>query len=104
MTASFKDAARFIHKPFAPTSVTMHYIDSQALETPADVLSLLNMIADNCHLLQSLGLVSTIDTSIMTDQPPKAGIDTLKPLFQCPNLNALWSINTPWIYDRMTSS
>jgi hypothetical protein len=93
MTTSFEDAARFIHKPFAPTSITMLYIDSQALETPADVLSLLNMIADNCHLLQSLGLVSTIDPSIMTsDQPPKAdciGIDTLKPLFQCPNLNAL---------------
>ena len=93
MTASFEDAARFIHKPFAPTSITMLYIDSQVLETPADVFDLLSMIADNCHLLQSLGLVSIIDASIIDlDQPPKAeciNINTLKPLFKCPNLNAL---------------
>jgi hypothetical protein len=93
MTASFDNAARFIHKPFAPTSITMLYIDSQVLETPADVLNLLHTIADNCHLLESLGLVSTIDASFVSaDQPQKAdciGIDTLKPLFQCTNLNAL---------------
>jgi hypothetical protein len=93
MTASFRDAARFIDKPFAPTSITMLYIDSQALETPADVLSLLEMVAENCEQLQSLGLVSTIDaTTVTSDQPPKEdciNISTLKPLFKCPALTAL---------------
>ena len=93
MNASFQDATRFIHKPFAPTSMTMLYVDSQVLETPADVFSLINMIADNCQLLQSLGLVSATDPSDVTaDQPPKddcINIDILKPLFKCPNLNAL---------------
>ena len=93
MTASFEDAARFIHQPFSPTCITMLYIDSQALESPAAVLSLLSTIADNCLRLESLGLVSVIDASTTTPgQPPKGeciGIDTLKPLFKCPNLNAL---------------
>jgi hypothetical protein len=94
MTASFRDAARFVDIPFAPTSITMLYIDSQALETPADVLNLLDIIAENCEQLQSLGLVSTINAivTVTPDQPPKAdciNISTLKPLFKCPALTAL---------------
>lgn len=95
MTANFVDVTRFINKPFAPKSITMLYIGSQTLETPADIFSLLSAIAANFQLLKSLGLVSTINPSIIpTDlaQPPKAdgiGIDTLKPLFQCSDLHAL---------------
>ena len=93
MTTSYQDATRFFQKPFAPIRITMLYIDSQMLETPADILNLLNLIGDSCQLLQSLGLVSTIDAkNLRVERPPKAdciSIDTLKPLFQCPNLNAL---------------
>lgn len=89
-TISCKDATRFFELPFAPNNLTTLYFDSQITETPADILQLFTVLADNCQLLKSLALISTIDASTSANQPPDKsnyiGIDILAPLFKCPNI------------------
>lgn len=97
MAASFEDAARFLNIPFAPTNLTMLYIDSYVIETPAVVRNLLNTISENCQLLTFLALVSLRDASSSSvlsleneyDPDLAITIDTLKPLFKLPNLTTL---------------
>lgn len=93
ITSSFADATSFIDMPFAPTNLTMLYIDSQLLETPEDVHRALATIADNCQLLKSLALISLVDPNRISEgQPPKdecINVNTLQPLLRCPNLTSL---------------
>lgn len=93
LTASFSDATGFIDMPFAPINLTMLYIDSHLFETPAAVHRALTAVADNCQLLKSLALISLIEPNLASEDPfPKdesINIETLQPLFNCPNLTSL---------------
>lgn len=93
LTASFNDATGFINIPFAPANLTMLYIDSHLFETPADILRALTTIADNCQLLKSLALISLIEPNMLPgdaySKDDCINIETLQPLFGCPNLTSL---------------
>lgn len=98
MAVSFEDAARFLDVPFAPANLTMLYLDSYDIETPAVFRNLLNIVSENCQLLTFLALVSLRDPrssailSLESDayHPDLAiSIVTLKPLFKLSNLTSL---------------
>ncbi|GLB38865.1 hypothetical protein LshimejAT787_0600270 [Lyophyllum shimeji] len=92
ITVSFTDAIRFFNASFAPANLTSLYLDSSITETPADVLNLITVVAENCQLLKALGLVSSVDASTVATEPPDRDdcitIDTLRPLLKCPNLTS----------------
>lgn len=94
LTAVYKDVERFLTIPFSPSNLTMLYIDSPNIETPAAIQQLLTAISENCQMLKLLALVSPrrlpndSDTT-STDAPQRVNMETLKPLFACANLTSL---------------
>ncbi|RDB16527.1 hypothetical protein Hypma_002894 [Hypsizygus marmoreus] len=92
-TITFSATTRFLDSPYAPINLTALYIDSPLIEPPSDVQALTALIATHCHLLKSLALVSAVDARTrLTSPPPKdacVNMDTLRPLFRCPNLTSL---------------
>ncbi|KIY49800.1 hypothetical protein FISHEDRAFT_40642 [Fistulina hepatica ATCC 64428] len=90
--ATYDDAARFVDIPFAPTNLTVIYIDSYLNESPAAVRKFLAVLAENCTLLRSISLVSYVSTMmLLPDDPDKAkkewlDMHALEPLFACPNV------------------
>ncbi|KAF8968543.1 hypothetical protein BDZ97DRAFT_1902880 [Flammula alnicola] len=96
MTTSFADAARFLNIPFAPTNLTMLYIDSNSIiETATSMHKLISILAENCQLLKYLALVSLRDPTIPCvpdteqDEAYNITIDTLKPALKLPNLTSM---------------
>ncbi|KAJ7284598.1 hypothetical protein C8J57DRAFT_1119522 [Mycena rebaudengoi] len=88
MTVTLADATRFMNQPASPTNLTELYIDSRLVETPAAVHDLLSVLADNCQLLQSLGIVTFISEIVPEELPTEDCISfaTLRPLQRFPNL------------------
>ncbi|KAF8889435.1 hypothetical protein CPB84DRAFT_1785576 [Gymnopilus junonius] len=95
MAVGFDPAARFLDLPYAPCNLTMLYIDSNIIERPSSVHTLLSVIAENCQLLKSLALVSLCDASLsyMEDNEfdPEFMItfDHLKPALKLHNLTSM---------------
>ncbi|KAF5362063.1 hypothetical protein D9756_002838 [Leucocoprinus leucothites] len=58
VTASYSDVQRFLTIPFAPTNLTMLYIESPHLESPSDIHQLLTAISENSQMLKQLVLIS----------------------------------------------
>ncbi|KIJ94186.1 hypothetical protein K443DRAFT_683973 [Laccaria amethystina LaAM-08-1] len=92
LNVDFEDAALFVTAEYAPANLTMLYIDSEEIESPADVQALINAVADHCPHLKLLALVS--QRNARTQSPPPSEdrcIDygTLKPLLRCRNLTSL---------------
>ncbi|KII84967.1 hypothetical protein PLICRDRAFT_117337 [Plicaturopsis crispa FD-325 SS-3] len=87
--ASLDHVTRFFDQKFSPTNLTMLYVGSHVLETPASLCSFLNVIADNCQLLTVLYL-----ELLSCHQPPEPAEDTsisfenLRPLLRCPNVTS----------------
>ncbi|KAF8068083.1 hypothetical protein FPV67DRAFT_1669950 [Lyophyllum atratum] len=92
ITVLFDDATNFLDTSFAPTNLTSLFLESLIIETPTNVLRLVTAIAENCQLLKMLVLVSHGSSIVSTQVPNKDDcltMDTLRPLFKCPNLISL---------------
>ncbi|KAF8151349.1 hypothetical protein B0H34DRAFT_861875 [Crassisporium funariophilum] len=96
LTALFDDAARFLDATFAPTNLTMLYLDSDIIETSESINRILSVVAENCQLLKFLALVSLRDASSLDSYDgflaapgTKITIDTLKPVLKLPNLSTM---------------
>ncbi|TFK35690.1 hypothetical protein BDQ12DRAFT_611416 [Crucibulum laeve] len=91
MTIRFKDAARFLDVPFAPTNLTVLYLDSEEIETPQNIYTILKTVSENCVLLKALTLVSLRDPDPDSEEQEQRRItmDDLRPLLRCPNLTSL---------------
>lgn len=92
----FGDAARFMDLAFAPTNITIFYLDSPILESPSDVHAILDILAENCQLLENLTLMSLIaattsEALIAEDQITFAN---LKPLLRFPCLTRFEILHT----------
>ncbi|KAF9000305.1 hypothetical protein BDQ17DRAFT_1245744 [Cyathus striatus] len=91
-TVCYADAGRFLSIPFAPTNLTMLYIDSEKTETASAIHEVLTIVSENCQLLTALALVSLRDPSQELDDEDdeyRITMDTIKPLLSCPNLTSL---------------
>ena len=91
MTLTCDAAARFFDLPYAPAHLTMVFLDSHLIETPADILHLFTVLADNCPLLHTLGLTTYIDATSplpneLVENEACITIETLTPLFRCTKL------------------
>ncbi|KAJ7104266.1 hypothetical protein B0H15DRAFT_809280 [Mycena belliarum] len=86
LTVSLSDGLKFMRDSSAPTNLTSLYFDSHLVETPAVVHELLSILAETCHLLESLGIITLINSA---NTPPSAEVlsfSTLSPLQNFPNL------------------
>ncbi|KAG5634039.1 hypothetical protein DXG03_006362, partial [Asterophora parasitica] len=94
MTVSFDDAASFLNASFAPTNLTILYLESSQFETPAVIFHLITTVTSNCQLLKSLSLFSFATPSAVSEADDSTSslcitLDTLRPLLACPNLTSL---------------
>lgn len=103
LTAAYSDVERFLTIPFSPSNLTMLYIESPNVEMPAAIHQLLVAISENCQMLKFLALISprratrvretdvqVTDFIVIDDPPPqRVNLETLKPVFACPNLTSL---------------
>ena len=92
LNVDFEDAALFVSAEYAPANLTMLYIDSEEIESPADVKALINAVADHCPHLKLLALVSQRNARTQSPRPSEdmcIDYDTLKPLLRCANLTSL---------------
>jgi len=92
LSATFEEVSQFLGLEFAPTNLTSLYVDSRLIETAASVHGFLCRVVDNCQLLNSLSLVS----SLHRDSEPNDGeeryritFDHLKPAFKLSDLKVL---------------
>jgi hypothetical protein len=84
-TATYDDTKRFLTIPFAPSNLTILYVESPNLETPVAIQQLLTVISQKCQRLTHLTLISpwsSADTNSTdsTDLPERVNMETLKPL------------------------
>lgn len=94
---SLADMTRFINMPFAPTNLTVLYIDCPLIQSAADLQGFLFIISENCQLLKALHL------ELLWIVLPEAGdhddahrlypirddritFDVIRPILACPNL------------------
>jgi hypothetical protein len=91
LCSRFLDVTRLLAGSFAPSNITMLYIDSPISETPSSIHDLLSNISENCQLLKNLTLVPTVEISAFTEQPQpedQLNFETLRPILMCPNLTS----------------
>ena len=90
LSVRFEDAVHFLDDSYAPTNITVLYIDSMVSESPSVIHCFLSVVADNCQLLKSLSLISLIEASTALAKPSEDQInfETLRPLLNCANLTA----------------
>ncbi|KAJ7707801.1 hypothetical protein B0H17DRAFT_1192234 [Mycena rosella] len=84
LTISLNDGVQFMRNSFAPTNLTALYFDSYLVESPAVVHELLSLLAETCHLLESLGIVTLIGPNSPNEE--RINFSTLRPLLNFPNL------------------
>ncbi|KAJ3571457.1 hypothetical protein NP233_g3739 [Leucocoprinus birnbaumii] len=93
VTASYTDVQRFLTIPFAPTNLTLLYVESYTFETPTAIHQLLTAISENSQMLKQLTLISPRRpreaAEVPLDNSHKVTINTLKPVFGCGNLTML---------------
>ncbi|KAJ6577212.1 hypothetical protein B0H19DRAFT_932930 [Mycena capillaripes] len=92
LTCGIEDCTSLMKQTSAPTNLTALYVDSRLMESPATVHEILELLANNCQLLESLGIVTLINVA---DPPPtladvlsteRISYATLQPLQKFPNL------------------
>jgi len=92
LTASYLEAQRFLTIPFAPTNLTILYIESSNFESSTTLHQLLAAISENCQMLKRLTLISPRreleDHTPDPDGSNQVTADTLKPVLSCCNLTS----------------
>ncbi|TRM67010.1 hypothetical protein BD626DRAFT_167728 [Schizophyllum amplum] len=90
LACSLADMANFLTRPFGPSHLTMSYIHSYRLESPAEINKLVCAFRDTCPLLKELSILSAVDVTPARPQPGSNAdvvtLETLRPLFGCANL------------------
>ncbi|KAJ7494625.1 hypothetical protein B0H11DRAFT_910388 [Mycena galericulata] len=88
LTVPVACATSFMKQDFSPRNLTSLYIDSRLVEPPAAVNELLVVLADTCQLLESLSIITLIETISLADVPgdERIAFSSLLPLQNFPNL------------------
>ncbi|KXN83439.1 hypothetical protein AN958_01453 [Leucoagaricus sp. SymC.cos] len=93
VAASYPHVERFLTIPFAPSNLTMLYVESPTFEYPTAIHQLLTAISENCQMLKLLALISPRqdpgNLADVSDISHRVDINTLKPVFACGNLTSL---------------
>jgi hypothetical protein len=80
--------------PFAPTNLTVLYIDCPLVQSPADLQDFLLTVSENCQLLKGLHLellwIVLAEADNQDDNHAKRDdritFDVIRPILACPNL------------------
>ena len=92
LSATFDEISRFFSLEFAPTNLTLLYVDSGVIETAASIQCFLCAVADSCQLLKALAIISFRHHDSEPedgDERYKITFEHLKPVFKLGNLKNL---------------